>query len=87
MQEDRHLQSRATDSFTKANIIEENRLMSIDLKNTKEKSLQPFLLPSSIMNLTKDYKNNRKNDNHTTESRERERSSLNILKIFKQSTV
>jgi hypothetical protein len=38
--------------------------MSIELKNTKEKSLQPFLLSSSIMNLKKDYKNNRKSDSH-----------------------
>ncbi len=45
--------------------------MSIDLKNTKEKSLQPFLLPSSIMNLKKDYKNNRKSDSHRTELRAR----------------
>jgi hypothetical protein len=30
---------------------EKNRLMSIDLKNSKKKPLQPFLLPSSIMNI------------------------------------
>ena len=42
-------------------------MLSADVKNNKEKPVQPFILDSSSMTLKKDYKHNKKSESHTTD--------------------